>query len=510
MKLAPGLLCLLIRITSMLIKKLFLLLVLVLAVSCSSSLTNLEDEGELVTGAPVDIPVPLAKAINGVNATTIHFTPTPESETVTGILAGNLIETGDDRIVGMVVNNSFEAFVTTSDEFEFNITEDLINQPLALVVLGNTSTEDDIRTVSYPVIATVIPPDDIFDDYQTKVEITNTNENTMGLVANGNPALCEDGSVNFTGSDADSNPFMAVLNIEGSSSEILTTDLASELSILSCDINGNVYGADTNDHLVRITPEGEVLTETEDWGDAATPHVFRVSPDGNWVASSISDPDSEENSKIVNLARSDTLGPGIRIRTDDPITITFLDVAWLDNNTLAVLKRFSLPDPFPEATIQVYDVTSLVATDGSEDDVVLSPETIVISSSGLASLESNPNDPNLILYGCGDVADICMYNRETDTQTALLTPDTYLVLVGRFMADSENVIFEADVEETGEDDRSTHVIGIYNLETEETTLIGQGLNPVPSTTDADLAVYETYTDDDVIQIGVLNISYYGF
>ena len=185
-------------------------------------------------------------------------------------------------------------------------------------------------------------------------------------------------------------------------------------------------------------------------------------------------------------------------------------MAWLDNNTLAVLKRFSLPDPFPEATIQVYDVTSLVATDGSEDDVVLSPETIVSSSSGLASLESNPNDPNLILYGCGDVADICMYNRETDTQTPLLTPDAYLVLVARFMADSENIIFEADVEETGEDDRSTHVIGIYNLETEETTLIGQGLNPVPSTTDADLAVYETYTDDDVIQIGVLNISYYGF
>lgn len=489
--------------------------------AATSSLTDTEDGGQLETGAPVDIPVPMAKAVNGVDATTVRFNlntdgnlstlpmlsaAVSDSEAV-GILSGHVIEVGTEQIVGLVADGEFIDFKTTSDEFTFNLSAEMYNKSLALVVLSSTSTQDDINLVSYPVIATVFEPNLLFDSHQTQVEITNTNNSTHGVVSNRAIALSADGIVGFTGMNSEGNPFIGVMQVEGQLFETLTDDIVSELEFLQYDINENLYGGDSENHIVRMTSLGEVLTETLDLDMPSYTHSFRVSPDGNWVASAIQDPDDTEVSIIVNLARSDTLGLGVKIRPEITRRANSVQTVWLDNNTLAVMKIFS----DIQANIEIYDVTSFVAGDGSEQDVTVIPDTVVNSpTSRLGFLQADPNNSDVFIYACGDMGDVCLYQVSSRENTVLINDEDFTVLGAKFMADSENLVMQMDTIQNGEDDRSTHVIGIYNFENNTTTLLGKGLNPQPSLSDPKLAVYETYTDEDVIQIGVLNISHYGF
>lgn len=479
---------------------------------CAGSGVVNEESGELQSGAPVDIPVPIAKAINGADATTARFVP--DIELNQGVLYANLKEPGEERIVGMIIEGEFVDFVTTDDEIVFEVPESRLGQPMALVVLSQLSTEEDINAVSVPVIVTINEPSDSFEDYQTQVAITNTNNSTTGLVVDSRrSALSADHLLAFSATDPDGNPYIGTLEASGGAISVLTSSITSTFERALYDADGNLFGLDTETGLLlRVEDSGAITEEDIDISLLPTGSIrhFDLSPNGDWVASAIYDPDSIGGTLIVNLSPADTPRLGVLVRmTGGESQVTNIDLTWVDNTTLIVVKNYT----WPASSIQVYDVASLLDADASNQEAELVPQALFSSDTqAITQVFKDPNDSTRFAYigknTVTDFFDLYLFDRNSDTSSLIVSGTNFNVNTAAFNSDSTLILFgigNGDVE-----DISSKMIGVYQVEENDFSIILRGFYPSPSPVDPDIVGYVGYDDDNLLQMSVINLSYLGF
>ncbi len=483
--------------------------------------TSTDSDASLITGTPVGIPAPIAKAFDGVDPQSLQFTAgsqnsvstgglraltTARAVTISGIgtLTGSVLDqTGAEKIVALVVDDVVQSTALTSNyDFSFSISADLADTSLGLVVLSSDSTADNIVSVSEPVVATISSPDDVIDDYQLVVGITNLSVSTSGVstavgdIATHGLAFAKDGTIAFVSTASDGTFNLHTVSQNGGAYADLATGVTIAPSLMQY-VGSVFYDVQSTTGLIRsITASGSITNETS---SAITPSLNRhiaFSPSGNYIARNVLDVNNGSMLLGVSAIGSTTVF-SIPITLPEPLvkTMTF---DWADESKIIVIKGYA------DSTFsaQLYDVSATLA--GNNAAVV---PTVVIASTLVPMLrpDIDPSKTNFFIENCKPLPDIFMDLCVVDnagTRTKIIS-GSFNVTNARYSDDGSFIVFDGHFGSLT--DASTSRVGIYNVATTTTTFVAKGLHPIMSPTNNKIIAYLSLDSTGALQTSILNL-----
>lgn len=485
--------------------------------------------GELFSDAPVDIPVTIAKATEGVDATTVQFiggnpslsapqlTRNRESSVAVGTIEFTLRDISTDRLVGLIYGGELQSTTTTvAGSGSFSVPS--FDVPMALVVAAEGTT-DDTGDWSPPIVVTAHEDDGGLVDAGDfiVVNITNTAGAASGAMGAADIglflAMGEDDVVTFVGTESGSTPFVGKIEVEGGVDyDVFSTEPANELIEISYDNDGILTGVDSETaQITRIDDNGDVNYLEDDsalLGDASR-RRYSITPDNQWMAVSRR---QSVGSATHTLTLIDLDNPNTEITPTitglaEPATERTLNFTWLDNDRLF---GFSFSQPFG----QVLDLADVLI--GNSNSVT--PENM-FNDDGQTPMYNA--DRNELVYVCirdgssnPPLTDLCLYDLDTSQISTLVSFDDpdFNVVLPKLSPTGQYVAFEVD---TDPDVDTINPLGIYVFATDEITYLGKGGSPTPAPTNPNIIAYFTCdTDGDQdcdsndaggSQIGVFNL-----
>ncbi|EKD41504.1 MAG: FG-GAP repeat-containing protein [uncultured bacterium] len=489
--------------------------------------------GNFEAGSPVDIPVPIAKAIDGVDATSIRFVQSgsgqtfnqlfktlklKKSTTEIGKITASLVQqTGCGNVtVGVVVDGVFINTIAVNDNcaFEFTLTDDLIDKPMAFVVFGEATTVDNGGDVSYPVIVTLSPaPDSIFfenRDYILKIYITNTDTNTQADpdfvnaadVAASEISISSGDVVAFSALNASGAPIVGTIDIRGGVNATLIGSLTNALNRLAYDPSGNILGVDTvTQDLLYFDTTGTLLNDANT--NLPTDRLFKFHPSGRYVATNIQ-VGSDIEIDFIDLENLNTDINSLAF-TNGGCTVSDVSFDWLDATNIVVFETCSEGNYRAEG----FDVSGALSGSVPDTTAVFSFTSNDYMGKPVADWGVNA----LFFYECDDGSG---YNHlcRSDTNNPVgppasvismgLSDDNFNISDLSFASDrSSYVAFNSDLNPTAFTDNA---IGVYWLGNGVTDFQTLGIKPVSSATDPNLIAYLNYDVTGEFQVSVLHLT----
>ncbi len=491
--------------------------------SCAGTgfLTGGEGGAGFDAGYPVDIPVPLAKGFDGVDATTMSFSAGGATSVSApnlmlaatdslGTLSGRLVDDDPcvDQRIGVILDGAVVSETFTSNcAFSFSITSSVLTQPIAIVVFEDGATADNGGNASYPVIATV-KYDTFISDYTLTVHITNTNgtvnDTTQAeiqkLPISGSP----NGYVGFAAEDIAETPFVGVIRAMGGANvQLIELDSLPANIHYGFDDNNSLYVQDSlSDLILGIDTDGDLFF-TEVNATPPTSRAYSVSPNGDWVVvnRTVTHPDLSVDTQTLAFinADDDTDESVVTVPDSDLLAVTNISVDWVDDDTLIVLKTFSNSTYRAET----YPVTDIL--DG--DTTTVDPDQVFASATRIANPSANRSTSSDFIYECAGsngYTNLCLSD-VTDTFTETLVEEDYDVSSPQFTQDGAYIIFEANY---GTED--LNYIAIYVTDTVERDIfyINKGFYPTPLPELDGIFSYLSYDHTGSLQISILNLDNY--
>ena len=425
----------------------FLCLICVVSLGCggggggSGSLTGGDDAGDsgagdtgteagagtFETDAPIDLPAPIAKGLDGVDPTSVQFTPTSGTPGVVGTLTAATIGNIDATVAIIRSGEIYARQKTTGGRVEFEIPTELLGETVALVVLA-----EDEETVSPPVLVQISQFSGS-DEPTVDVLVTNTS-----VIQNQRIAVSSDGTVAFSAVDSSSEPFIGTVSVNGGTPSVLTEDLTDPIIRLDYRANGDLWGTDSASGLIVITDSNgnqDPFTETlEDFTDPAD-SLFSLSPDDGWVLSS----KEVKNALKLDLTNPDEIAGGKEIMVTEG-TVVSLQFDWLTDDVAIVAKEFS------DGTYAVQTYSGLNQFKTSFFTTTVTTATLLTSGVGspLANPQANRTAGDRFGYECGQAdgkTGLCIYMMNTGVS---MTPDTGDVARQRWADDGSYGVYETD------------------------------------------------------------------
>lgn len=487
--------------------------------SCSSfNLTGESDSGSSsdeaasLTGAPIDIPAPVAKNDDGIDPQSVHFEAnsagrigqarralaraqaTSSSSNTVGTLYAETINS-IERVVGVVLNGNFVDFlIATNGAVELPIKNSWVGESIALVVLSETSNSENIESVSRPVIVT-FSEDEHFNTVIASVSITNVDSNTSN-----NPTNIRNSEITFTSNNRvafiTSDPSVGTIDLDYGFNNTLTSDLLEPLDDLTL-IGDALYGTyATLLNTVSVATDGTL--QTEDSADFPEQRTICGSPNGRYLASNATNGASQDL-VILDLI---TFARFIAALPAPQPDMAELSCAWRSNTEIFVAKKSAAGN----YGIDLYDVTNLL----NDTDPLITPTSVISpSASPLRNPVVDPSTRNgttNIAFECdvgnGNI-DVCLSNVNGSSVTAVHEEGDASHI--RYLPDGSGIVYELDYSSSASD-LEGHALVYLNPESQETTYLTRGLKPAVAIDNSSIVSYLTVVNG-TLQIGLLNLDF---
>lgn len=494
--------------------------------SCSgpmgSSLTGSENDGDVtegsfITGEPIDIPAPVAKGIDGIDPASVRFVTGSgglqlekaahikgaTTDDTVGQLEASLLG-AEEALVGLVQEGVF-VDIQSSDNLQvsFPISTDMIDVPLALVVLSETSTAEAIEAVSDPLIIIINSPGDVSDEYRVKVTLTNIDVDTSEFSFSIIPmdiAVSSTDLIALQGVEEVGDIQIATYDTSTSTYALLTSEFPNGLTDMGYFFSDDqLFGINEDDLTIeQINFSG--INSSSDAADGELARTYCVSPDGTRVASNRHD-HMEDNEMLQVTSIGDSTITNYMVNGGEMFgTITDLFCVWIDDETIAVRKTYesghTILHSYPVGPSD-FDVLT--------PDVLFQPTTLPPTPDNLQDMVVDPNDSGVIYVMCElSTMGVCKYESGVGTSAiyhAVGLQVSHMVVT----SDSRYLIIEvlagAEVEE-----RDNAYLVVLDLDTFEATVLMAGFAPAVSSVDPNLFYYLSYVEGEV-QLGVYNLEH---
>ena len=475
----------------------------------------------LDSAGPIELPITIAKGIEGVDPSSIEFTPTASpslsadsqnlkfaTSQVIGTLSGQILTRQTGR-VALFLDSTLNTLITTNSDgtFAFSITESIVNAPLALVVVPDTFTSSFYEETSAPVIITVYF-DTFSQTYDLQVSITNTdsgivNEDIALDILSENIATSYSDSLAVMGTNP-SNLFSVSENLYlGGINDNLTNSLTTNLEYLAYDKNDNLYGSSSTDGSIKEISNLGVIATLDDFSNYPTSaRMIKMHPSGlNYLAATIlvAHPSLNQNTYtvgIIDLTTGDTTA--IPIRTSETKLAIDVSFAWSSYSHLVILKTYS------DSTFELleYDILKNLNASSFDEDTLYNQ----FSSSNLMRNPSNNNGFfDFIYYECldsNDIMQLCRFDRDAGNEE-LLTSEDFDVSDIKTSWDGTYLTYM--ISGISGDD-SFYQMVLYDFDAEDTTYFGSGNKPTTNPVYPNLIPYFVNDVNNGWQLAIKNIS----
>lgn len=447
-------------------------------------------EATLETGGPVDIPVPVAKSINGIDPTSVRFQETDGSSNLTSGKSGR--ETRDDAAVGVLFastidkvegdvamikeGNIVDTQATSDGDVDFDISESLLDVTLALVVYGTGENEG---AVSPPVLVR------ISKSKRLTVAITN-----LGSIQSRQISVSASDLIAFATQTDDGADVVGTVSVRGGAASVLTSDIPESSTRLLYNPDGILTAVGASSGLLYFV-ETDGATEEESTasvGVSPGDRFLSISPDGLWFLSN-----AEVSGTLRGYLASFDDPQSRRVIDDADSTVARLQMDWMTGNQAVVIKELS----GGRYEVQLYSGLSQVKS-SSSSTVKL---TTLFSSLTPVSNPQAESSGKLFVYECGDSGggtDLCQSDLTGDVSTLVdgqvshpqASGDDRYVVYGEFSGSSA--------------DSCDHQIRLYDSSTGGITDLATGCFPFPHPQDTDLIAYLS-PFGDTLQVGLVNL-----
>ena len=518
------------------------------AMSCNplngvdQSATITYEDAEAYGMDSISIPVTIAKNTDGIDATSVSFqeaslTPqlsapkylgkggNPTSEAIVGTFFFHRVDNKCGKI--LVINNKGK----TTDILTPNLSQDclftlqfkesLIGEIVALVATDSEEIVDDIQA-SAPIFLKINPPHPLIPHYTFNVFITGVDSD----VWNASNITFSDESVHAMVDIQDRG--MAFLNIDKDDGELPKSEVVFSViedngqtalwslpaiggypepfidtSVLSQSMISSPYELhffDAEQIFYQVNGLGDI-TEIDLQTTLKRP-IFKIHPSGEYILYNASrlNPYTGENSIIPVIYFVDKDEHMDVILEDQDIDFAILDFDWMNQYTIILVGKDTSND------YHLIRANLEEILDGYDSDVTDWKE---INRS--ITYMGNPTARNeLIYYHCEDaetgINNICEVNINTDSSRTLI--DVGMNLSQFFLLSNDELSYIAFQTTTNQAEGSlAPVIGMFDLEDEETYFITIGHAPLPSNFNLDIVAYRyRLAPDEPNQVGVLNLS----
>lgn len=446
--------------------------------ACGGAVPEEESSGaEFESGAPVEIPVPIAKDIPGIDASSITFESTGDGDGVVGILTVQTVDLVEASI-GLIANGEYvEIKVTEGGIVRFELTQDLLDTPLAVVVIGSGEFEG---FVSQPVIVIFRAQADGTISFQ--VFLTNTS-----VIQNTRLALSSENQVAFSATNSSDEPFIGTVPVKGGSPEVLTGDTVNAIETLMYEETMLVGIDSMTSQLTFVDSEGVVdfEEESEELPDARN---FSISPSGDTIATVL-----EGDSSTLEMVFADFDGNLLKTVSLSEDKVVSLEMDWISDDKLAVAKEFDNGS----YALQTYtNIDSFLAGSSGSPTV----NTFASGDDRVARPAGNRLEEDRFIYECEDEngnSDICQATLDGANPTVLMNGDYSRPV---YTADYATVAVE-DI--SASEDNCDFDLVTYNVNSNELLSLGTGCFPVPHPTNSELIAYLS-SMEELLQVGVAN------
>lgn len=481
--------------------------------SLSQTTGSEEESGEFITGEPIDIPAPIAKSIDGIDPTSVTFEATgselvkskstvlAETESSVGTLSASTIGLRE-VLVGLVVDAEFrEIKLAEGGEVSFSLGESDVGTNLALTVLSDDSTEEDIVEVSNPVIVTLT---DVNGELVLITSVTNISSGSSEAsvdIVKGSIAFSEDEQVYFTANDTDGTPLFGLVDVNTGTYGDFPAWPGNGLGQLSVEPDGDpIFGVDlVTGALYYGTPEGGWESD-EGVVIPTTNRNYCVSADLTMVASNVAAGDSDGgDGMLINIHDITTdEDTGVTLTGGELNgAVTQMDCDWVDNENLVIAKVYE----DGQSIIHLYPLGGAP----TPSEMTITPVTISSLSTLLKKgVKSGPDDDS-VAFRCNESGttqvSLCFANPTDGTVTVF--DDSGSITEPHFNADNSGIVFELDTT-LEDDDLDGSFVVFWNLSSGQATYLVPGGEPVFHPTEKNLIAYLAEING-TIQISVLNL-----
>lgn len=367
--------------------------------SSGSSEGDSDSENSFESGAPVDIPVTIAKVIRPVDARTINSLPTSDSIVVQGRAEAN-------ARVQFFNNDSALGFVTADGSGNFNtvftLDEISLEDSLSMVVVDgeDSSTPITVRTYgdnSFTVALTYASTTFVASDYEMLNRAIDYAPNCRGI--------------GYNARHIPSNTYAILcVNLEDATVEPLADNLSEPLDQIQFSSDGSfLVGLNPSNRMVHVNLETNVKTVISDLPVVSEAPSIRLSPDDRYV---VTTSDLGESSIRIVLepmnftpqtATSDRIVINEAVYNFNNVTSysEFYAVGcdWMNSHKI----QCSLRVPFiymPEYMIAAYELED--ALESNQQSVVVMPFSFTTRDLILNTRVSPVSEGHFIYEGCHD------------------------------------------------------------------------------------------------------------
>lgn len=451
-------------------------------------------EGSLETGAPVEIPITIAKDINGVDPVSVTFEPATDG-TNAGTLSGSLVYTppcSDDQestVLEIVGNTERDRTDSADCGFSFVIPQTFLSLEIAMVACGADCTE-----VSYPVIA-VITPTSQTGVYDVQVRITNIDSDTISGDFTGGDieplkmAASSTGNLSFNGLDSLGANFLGLTTVQGGGVDLFqSTDepfvqmfYGSNGTLVGLGESGKIYQANTT---AVTLPEGSGATLPSN-------RFLSLNPSGTVASFNAS------NFDLSTMA----LDSGTVTASDIPDdTSTSLQCDWQSDTSHFCIGR---------QTNGNYAGFSL--TEGTPLTRNVAFQLPTYAGNPVANRANGTGIVFECLNTVGNQIDLCVGVNNSDNFDFM--SGAYNFKGPAYNSSSGLVIFEIDALSNDPAERASAVyndlkdnrIGVINPQTFTAALLPLGIAPVPDPGNENYLYYLAYDSTQKLQVNVMNL-----
>lgn len=497
--------------------------------STGTSTSSVSDDTNLVTGSPVPIPAPIAKAqgLEGVDPQSLQFVSKQNSESVGGLMKGVttakaattststigtltgsvLDQSGGEKTVVVYYNDAVQASAeTTKFVFSVDIPDTLVDQSLGLVVLSDDSTVNNIVSVSSPVVLKISAPDAYITTYQLSVGLTNLSATTSGLstsvgdILNSGLAFSGDGLIAFTSQASDGTYNINTVSESGGAyADLVTGDTIA--STLMQYVGASFYSVQSTTGLIQWVDSLGTATLEINNSDIPTARSMAFSPlGGTYIAANRLDQAGDIVLEVNAVAAGPQQASSVPTTLSELLT-TSLTFDWQDESKLIVIKENTASD----FSAQLYDVSTILAGDTSP----ITPLIVIrASATPMINPDVDPSGTNFFIVNCRSsvsdtTLDLCVVN-QAGTMTTIVSGE-YQVTDARYSADGGFIVFDAHFGSDTDPPENNSRVGVYNVATGVTNFVVQGIKPVMSPANNKIIAYLALDSTGALQTNIVNL-----
>ncbi|MBX7148670.1 hypothetical protein K1X76_06250 [bacterium] len=465
------------------------------ATGTSSGLTSLE-------GAPIDIPLPIAKGVSSVDPTSLAFAGT-DTETVDNIgeVSGTAVDETTTQELVVIYDGEVKQQFSVTGNFTITLPQEIESKPVAVSVCVSGCD-----VIAEPVYFKVGPVNPLLGRRTFAVFLTNSSasmtDTTRAFSIQPNGLVEGADGIYLSATNADGNPVITSINSNGLFSES-PIELDSLLYDLTSVPGQNFISGFDEDENEIVLVDGDGNVAIIDTGTVLPSNrSMAISPDSSLLATSVfEDPFNpvNQNLLIVDLETEDQFEADLGASAN----VESVKIDWLNNTVLFVVAQLSNGNT--EAfQVDISDPNSVISNTMaaflglSTNDLADNAKMIYVASHGEYFYQCIPSGSSFV--------GLCSIEGQAPFEDHVLITGEYDVVDFTIDDEETHIIAEVDLGDSSAEDNVLGFIPIPSDDSYDVNYLSLGTNNVFSPDDA--GFYSLYPVSDTYQVAFTSVANY--